>query len=79
MFVVPLHRLAEESGADWAGSAEFTRGVPDDVPPVQPLPPIAQVLDAFRRALDFGRAPFPAWTRVHPPPETAERDDHKRG
>ena len=29
---------------------EFTRGVPDGVPPVLPLPSIAQALDAFRRA-----------------------------
>jgi hypothetical protein len=50
MFVVPLHRLTEEDGAGWVGSAEFIRGVPENVPPVLTLPPIAQVLDAFRRA-----------------------------
>jgi hypothetical protein len=36
--------------AEWVASADVTRGVPDQTPPVLPRPSIADVLAAFRAA-----------------------------
>jgi len=50
LYAVPLHALSRDGMSDWIAAAQFTRGLPDDVPPTLPLPSIVEVLDAFRAA-----------------------------
>jgi hypothetical protein len=48
LYVVPVDGLSRDGMADWIASAEFTRGVPEQTPPILPRPSIAAVLAAFR-------------------------------
>nr|MDT0658669.1 hypothetical protein [Micromonospora sp. DSM 115978] len=50
LYVVPVDSLSRDGMAEWIASADFTRGVPERLPPVLPRPSIVEVLDAFRAA-----------------------------
>ncbi|WP_326560093.1 hypothetical protein [Micromonospora sp. NBC_01796] len=50
LFVVPLDGLSQDGMSDWIASAEFTRGIPEQVPQALPRPSVAEVLDAFEAA-----------------------------
>jgi hypothetical protein len=54
LFLVPLNSLSRDDMSEWMASAEFTRGIPDQVPRALPLPSIADVLDVFRAARCHG-------------------------
>lgn len=58
MYAVPLHEVAGDGGLEWAASARFSRGVPDQVSEPWPLPSVTEVLNAFRSAGCHGTAWF---------------------
>jgi hypothetical protein len=69
MYVVPVDSLSRDGMTEWVASAEFTRGVPEQAPPILPRPSIAEVLAAFRAAGCHGTNWFevagePAGTRL---------------
>jgi hypothetical protein len=48
--VIPVPGPADNEVLEWAASASFSRGVPDQPPNPKPLPSVGDVLAAFRAA-----------------------------
>jgi len=59
ILATPLHSVDREV-LEWASSAGFSYGVPDILPLRQPLPRVAEILTAFRKAGCSGAALFRA-------------------
>lgn len=58
LLVLPLHELARDGGLEWAASAGFSRGVPDETPAQRPLVQVSKVLAVFRATGCRGTAWF---------------------
>lgn len=58
LHVMPLHIAAADGGLDWAASASFSVGLPDEPPVARALPTVAGVLTAFREAQCHGSSWF---------------------
>lgn len=59
ILATPLHAVQGDV-LEWAASADYCHGVPNSLPPPHPLPVVAEVLTAFRKAGCHGTA----WFRV---------------
>ncbi|WP_328459329.1 hypothetical protein OHA21_26815 [Actinoplanes sp. NBC_00393] len=58
MHAVPLSGSTGAETLEWAASASFSRGVPEQMPASRPLPSVRDVLAAFRAAGCHGTAWF---------------------